>query len=214
MPTVLLLNADYTPAKIVRWERAVELVLDDKAVTVTAYPGRFVRSPSLALPWPAVIALRRYARPRGRVRFCSRNVQARDNFTCAYCGARPRLLDGRPDRAMLTLDHVIPRAAAREGQVYLPWARRWSNVTCWENAATACRPCNARKADLSLADAHMQLRVYPRVPTPADALRMALGRLARVPREWREWLPGDAWTFAEATEPVPTGTERPREPGG
>ena len=51
---VLQLNADYTPNKVLRWERAVELLMMGKAVTCTPYPGRFVRSPSLAIPWPAV----------------------------------------------------------------------------------------------------------------------------------------------------------------
>ncbi len=193
MTHVLQLNADYTPMKTLRWERAVELVLEHKAVTVASIEGRFVRSPSLAIPWPAVIALRRYARPRGRVRFCSRNVQARDSYTCMYCGFRPRTSEGRPDRLALTMDHVVPRAHAKHGAVYLPWSRKWVNVTCWENATTACRGCNARKADKSLSQSGMSLRIYPRVPTYADALRMCIGRLGHVPSEWQEWLPGDAW---------------------
>lgn len=191
-PHVLQLNADYTPMKVVRWERAVELVLDAKAMTVQAYPGRFVRSTHLALPWPAVIALRRYARTRGRVRFSSRNVIARDHFTCQYCGLRPRLSDGRPDRVELTTDHVIPRAQARDGVVYLPWSRQWVNVTCWENCAAACRNCNSRKADMTPVQANMPLRQYPRVPSQNDVLRMALGRVGPVPEEWRAFLP-EGW---------------------
>ena len=186
---VLQLNADYAPIKLIRWERAVELVLDAKATTLTAWEGRFVRSARLALPWPAVIALKRYTQVRGRVRFNSRNVQARDAYTCVYCGIRPRLSDGRPDRECLTLDHVIPRAQARHNAVYLPWSRRWVNVTCWENSATACRSCNTRKADRSPGQANMALRYYPRVPTQSDVLRMTLGRLYEIPAEWEPYLP-------------------------
>lgn len=189
---VLQLNADYTPMKVIRWQRAVELSLDEKVVQVVAYPGRFVRSASLAMPWPAVVALRRYAAIRGKVRFSSRNVQARDNFACAYCGVRPTQGDGRPDRLQLTLDHVIPRAHARDGQVYLPWTRRWVSVTCWENAATACRGCNFRKADRTPAQAGMLLRIFPRVPTQHDALRMSLSRLVERPDVRAEWLPSVA----------------------
>ncbi len=191
-PYTLQLNADYGPMKVLRWERAIELVLDEKAVTVAAYEGRFVRSVSLAFPWPAVIALKRYARARERVRFSSRNVQARDVWTCAYCGVRPRLADGRPDRRALTLDHVIPRAQARKGEVYLPWSRRWVKVSCWENAVAACPSCNTRKADRTPLQAGMALRVYPRMPTHADALRIALDRIHHVPQEWTPWLP-DRW---------------------
>jgi 5-methylcytosine-specific restriction endonuclease McrA len=197
---VLQLNADYAPMKVLRWQRAVELVLDGKAVTVAPYDGRFVRSPSLAVPWPAVIALKRYARARGRVRFNSRNVQARDGYTCLYCGMSPRTFEGRPDRDVLTLDHVIPRAQAKHNAVYLPWSRRWVNVTCWENAATACRPCNMRKADRTPVQAGMLLRQYPRVPTQSDALRMMLSRFHVVPSEWEPWLPTN-WRGPTA-EPV------------
>ncbi len=188
-PFALQLNADYGPMKVLRWERAVELVLAGKAVTVAAYEGRFVRSESLALPWPSVVALKRYARSRERVRFSSRNVQARDAWTCAYCGLRPLLHDGRPDRKGLTLDHVIPRAQAKGGTVYLPWSRRWVKVSCWENAVAACASCNTRKADRTPVQAHMDLRIYPRVPTHADALRITLDRIAHVPPEWTAWLP-------------------------
>lgn len=191
MDNALLLNADYTPMRVIRWERAVELVLDQKVVQVAAYPGRFVRSMTLALPWPGVVALRKYSQARGKVRFSSRNVQARDAHTCAYCGLRPRHPDGRPDRTVLTMDHVIPRAQARESRVYLPWSRKWVSVSCWENAATACRHCNSRKADRTPVQANMTLRIYPRVPTGADALRMAVSRMASVPAEWLPWLPPD-----------------------
>lgn len=196
MHFVLQLNADYNPMKLLRWERAVELVLDGKAVTLTPWPGRFVRSPSLAIPWPAVVALRRYAHVRGRIRFSSRNVVARDNFTCQYCGVRPRLPDGRPDRDALTLDHVIPRAQAKHHAVFLPWSKRWVNVTCWENAVAACRPCNTRKADRTPSQANMVLRTIPRVPTTVDVLRLSLGRLGSIPDEWRPWIP-ESWTLPD-----------------
>jgi 5-methylcytosine-specific restriction endonuclease McrA len=167
----------------------VELVLTERVVLVASWPDRFVRSPSLALPWPAVVALRRYSALRGRVRFSSRSVHARDDFTCGYCGMRPLLPNGRPDRHQLTMDHVIPRAQAKEGQVYPPWLRRWVNVTCWENVVTACRACNARKADRTPQQARMPLRIFPRVPTQHDVLRMMMSRLAELPEPWLQWLP-------------------------
>lgn len=186
---VLQLNADYTPNKVLRWERAIELLLLEKAVTLTPYPGRFVRSPSLVLPWPAVIVLMRYSKARGKVGFSARNVMARDGFTCQYCGISPRLPAGSPERGALTLDHVIPRAQARDGKVYLPWARRQVPVTCWENVVAACRNCNLRKADHTPAQAGMSLRTMPRVPTQADGLRIHLSRYGDIPEEWTPWLP-------------------------
>lgn len=191
MQFVLQLNADYTPMKVLRWERAVELVLVQKVVLVTSWPGRFVRSPSLAIPWPAVVALRRYTRIAGKVGYSGRNVAARDAWTCGYCGLRPLTADGRIDHEALTLDHVVPRAQSRDGRVYLPWSRRHVPVSCWENAITACRSCNARKADRTPAQAGMTLRVLPRLPTQADALRIALSRVTEIPPEWQAWIPAE-----------------------
>lgn len=189
MRPVLQLNADYTPMKILGWEHAVELVLEGKASTVVPYEGAYVRSEKLAVAWPAVIALKRFKVVRGRVKFSARNVLSRDSYQCGYCGLRPRLSTGAPDRAALTLDHVVPRAHAKHGAVYLPWSKRWVNVTCWENAMTACGPCNARKADRTPAQANMVLRALPRTPTVSDVLRMSLSRVKVVPAEWYDYLP-------------------------
>ena len=197
---VLQLNADYTPLKVLRWERAVELMLGGKAVSITDYPGRYVRSPSLALPWPAVVVLKRYSKARGKIGFSARNVAARDGFICQYCGIAPRQPGGQPDRGALTLDHVVPRAQARDQKVYLPWARRHVAVTCWENVVTACRQCNLRKADRTPAQAGMTLRTMPRVPTQADALRIHLARYHLVPQEWESWLP-ENWHSADLPAP-------------
>lgn len=186
----LQLNADFTPLRVIPWETAVELVLEDRAVVQTAYGDRFVRSERLALPWPAVISMKRYIKPRSRVKFSPRHVFARDGYQCAYCGLAPRQASGRPDLLELSLDHVVPRAQAKHGAVYAPWVQRWVNVTCWENAATACRACNQRKADRTPTEAGMHLRIRPRAPTPADVFRIQLQRIARIEPEWEPYLAG------------------------
>jgi len=199
---VLQLNADYTPNRVIRWERAIELLVTHKSVCLGVYPGRFVRSPNLSIEWPAVIALCRYSKARGKVGFSGRNVLARDSFTCQYCGISPRLSNGAPDRVDLTLDHVVPRAQAREGKVYLPWSRRTVLLSCWENAVTACRHCNLKKADRTPAQAGMLLRTLPRVPTHADVLRIHLSRYTQVPAEWEPWLP-ENWHLADLPVAAP-----------
>jgi 5-methylcytosine-specific restriction endonuclease McrA len=191
----LLLNADYAPLKVISWQRAVELVLDRKATTARAIEGRFVRSQSFAMPWPSVVALRKYTKPSGRLKFSPRNVFARDGWKCSFCGVEPRHENGRPDLADLTVDHVVPRAHSDSGAVYLPWAKKWVNTTCWENATTACRQCNARKADRTPAQAGMTLRSYPRAPTPNDIVRMSLQRV-RVEPEWVDFIPS-GWTVPD-----------------
>ncbi len=200
MDDVLQLNADYTPMKVLKWQRAVELVLANKVVLVADVPGRFVRSASLALPWPAVVALRRYCRVTGKVGYSGRNVAARDMWTCGYCGLRPRDAAGNVDVAALTIDHVVPRAQSKNGKVYLPWSRKHVPVSCWENAIAACRPCNGRKADRTPSQAGMVLRFLPRAPTQADALRIALTRVAELPEPWLPWLPGE-WRLSGELAP-------------
>ena len=106
-----------------------------------------------------------------------------------YCGLSPRTRDGRIDRQELTLDHVIPRAQAQSGAVYLPWAKKWVNVTCWENSLTACRSCNSRKEDRRPDQTGMVMRALPRVPSQSDVLRMSLSRHSHVPQEWVAYLP-------------------------
>lgn len=186
---VLKLNADYSAIQIVSWESAVELVLGDKATIVESVPGRFVRSQRLALPWPSVIALRRYKSVRARAKFSGRNVVLRDAGRCTYCGVTPRHKDGAIDRRELTLDHVVPRAQAKHGAVFLPWSKKWVNVSSWENATTACRSCNSWKADRTPDQANMRLLVYPRPPTQSDVLRMSLSRVHPVPEAWKPYLP-------------------------
>jgi 5-methylcytosine-specific restriction endonuclease McrA len=200
--TVLVLNADWTPLRVVPWERAVSLLLEEKVSLVESYAGRFIRSASVGVPHPAVVVLRRYQSFRNRVRFNRANVLARDSYTCQYCGAKPVKSSGRPDLTELTLDHVVPRAQSTAGRIVLSDGRTVS-VTCWENVVTACVPCNARKADRTPAEAKMPLRARPRIPSGLDLLWMALVQV-NIPTEWRDWLPAgspwrDYWT-AELTE--------------
>ncbi len=190
--TALLLNADLRPLRIIPWVRALCLILDDKAELLQAYDGRMVRSPSTALPWPAVVRLRRWAKAPTRVRFSRQNVLARDGYRCAYCGLAPRR-GSRPVLEDLTLDHVVPRAQARRGRVRLPGTGEIVPVTSWRNVVTACRACNHSKADRTPAQAGMPLARWPRAPNPVDAFWISIVRV-NIPDEWKLWLPeGSGW---------------------
>lgn len=192
----LVLNADYRPLKVVDWQTAILLVLDEKAEIVSDYVGRFIRSASSALKWPAVIRLRKHVQRMSRMRFNRQNVIARDGFACAYCGVRPVTRSGKPDMDRLTLDHVIPRSHARDGFVTTSSGKR-VHVTGWLNAVSACEPCNARKADRTPEQAGMVLLRQPRVPGGVDVLVATLRRVS-VPAEWQDWLPTPAPLGAQA----------------
>lgn len=188
--SVLLLNANFTPLKVIDWERAITLLLEETAELIEDYAGRFVRSELLAMPWPAVLRLKKFVKERTRLRFTRANVLARDNYTCGYCGVRPTK-KGRPDIEELTLDHVVPRAQSKNHTVKLPWSGQTVPVTCWLNVTSACQACNTLKAARTPAQAGMTLRLLPKAPTAGDILRMTLSR-KHIPSEWTSYLPDGA----------------------
>jgi 5-methylcytosine-specific restriction endonuclease McrA len=161
----LLLDATFRPLRAISWKRAIILDMQDR-VDVVEYYDEVVRTPSTALPLPAVVRLRQYLRVfRRGVAFTRRNVLLRDVFECQYCGARPAL-------HALTLDHVVPRSRG--------------GTMCWENVVTACRRCNHCKGSRTPREAHMRLRRMPRRPMFLPVVRAGLD--AEAPEEWAEYL--------------------------
>jgi 5-methylcytosine-specific restriction endonuclease McrA len=144
MQRVLVLNATYEPLSIISVQRAVVLLLKEKAELVEATAERLHASYT-SVPVPLVIRLVYYVRIPHPVVLAPtrRSVALRDNFTCQYCGSTP-------GRGLLTLDHVLPRS--RGGQ------------TSWENVVAACRACNMRKGNRTPDEAHMALRKPPGRP--------------------------------------------------
>jgi 5-methylcytosine-specific restriction endonuclease McrA len=141
---VLVLNATYEPLNIVSVQRAVVLLLKEKAEVVEAAQAK-LRAEHFVISWPLVIRLvafvpipRRLPLPLSR-----RTVLARDMYTCQYCGQQP-------SKSELTIDHVIPRSRG--------------GATSWENVVTACAPCNRRKGDRLAEEAKMVLLSKPARP--------------------------------------------------
>lgn len=189
---VLVLNMDWNPLKVVKWEDAVLLLLGEKAEFVSGYVGKLIHSASTVMEWPAVIRLNRYVDFRNRMRFNRQNVLARDGYTCAYCGRRPLTKKKRPNLEDLTIDHVIPRAHAKANFVKTKDGRTMA-VTCWENVVTSCVDCNSIKADQTPEQAGFAMKYRPRVPSSADVLRMSLVKVT-IPTEWMDHLPtGSEW---------------------
>lgn len=188
MEDVLLLNADYSPLRILKWQRAICLLLSDKVVRVVDYEGREIRSPSSAFAWPAVVNLKQYVKYRNKFPFNRNNVFVRDHYTCQYCGFLPVSGNNKPDRQLLTLDHVVPQSHATQYQVTLPWNNKRVPVTCWENVVTCCKGCNQKKADRTPSQAGMTLRKTPKRPTPWEGLNLLFTKVS-VPNEWLDFIP-------------------------
>ena len=162
----LVLDAAYRPMHAVRWQRAMVLDLLDQ-VDVLEYYDQLVRTQDDAFPLPAVIRQRGYIR-RGRrlVALTRRNLLARDEYTCQYCGIRPPLKD-------LTMDHVPPSSRGAE--------------TSWENLVTACASCNRRKGNRTPEEAHLR-NVRPTRPGVLSLGRDGLFRHQETPPEWSAYV--------------------------
>jgi 5-methylcytosine-specific restriction endonuclease McrA len=144
----LVLNADfrplsYFPLSLWGWQDAIKAVFMERVSVLNEYDAE-VRSPSLTMRLPSVIALKDYVPSARRPAFTRFNVFLRDAFYCQYCGERYPAPD-------LTFDHVIPRS--RGGR------------TTWDNVVTACGTCNLRKGSRLPRECQMFPRMTPRQPT-------------------------------------------------
>lgn len=125
----LLLNRDYTPISIlplsiINWQHAIKLMFLDRITVLESYDQHVAHSAHLSINYPAVAVTNNYFDNKRKVKFSRSNLYLRDLFTCAYCNETFSY-------DQLTIDHVIPRSAGGK--------------TNWENAVTACKPCNHKK---------------------------------------------------------------------
>jgi len=155
----LVLNASDQPLAVVTAQRAVVLVLKEKADVVVSN-GAIFHAERFVIEAPSVVRLRYFVRVpyRSRAPLTRRAVFARDDWSCQYCGAPAE-----------NLDHVIPKSRG--------------GPHSWENVVAACRRCNARKENHLARDAGLRLRRRPFVPS--DGFRLSLGR---VEPGWESYL--------------------------
>ena len=157
---VLVLNLDHYPIAVVSVQKAMVLLLLEKAQLLSAYELFEIRTISRTFAYPAVIRLAHYKHiPYKGVLLNRANLFRRDRGECQYCGSTRQL----------TIDHVI--------------ARSKGGKTSWTNLVTACNRCNVLKGDKTPEQVGMQLRIPPFVPT----LSYFLASYAE--RQAPEWLP-------------------------
>ena len=85
MPTSSRLN--YFPLSTMDWQTAVKNVYEGNLSVVAEYDD-VVRSPSITMRLPSVVAMRDFVPIPKRVAFTRFNVFLRDRFRCQYCGKR------------------------------------------------------------------------------------------------------------------------------
>ncbi len=165
MQPTLMLNAWMLPQRIIPWQEAITLWFLGKVDVLEEY-DLFVASPSISVPLPAVVRLRRLVpNLRRGVKFSRANVFSRDGYTCQYCASKK-------SRSELSFDHVLPRTHGGR--------------TGWENIVTACRPCNLKKRNRTPEQAGMRLLRKPVRPTALPIEPMSFGG-REIPAEWRDY---------------------------
>ncbi len=146
----LVVNYAFEPIQIVGWQKAVYLLVTEKAEPLVETEV-LIRSVSLSVKLPRIVRLKRYTKIKRRKRNVFRKLEVftRDNWQCQYCG------EGLTRRTA-TIDHVLPRSKGGK--------------TSWKNTVTACAPCNSKKADKSPREARMNLRSDPEKPEFSDVI--------------------------------------------
>ena len=144
MGSVLVLNASFEPLSVVSTQRAIVLLLKEKAEVIEAAEA-VLRSEHLSLPVPLVIRLVYYVRIPYQITLpvSRRALLVRDRYTCQYCG-------DQPGRLHLTIDHVFPKSRG--------------GATSWENVVAACKRCNGKKGNKTPSEANMKLLSEPARP--------------------------------------------------
>jgi len=161
---VLVLNQNYEPLNVCNARRAFVLLHHGKAEVLEHGLG-YLTSPNQVFPLPSVIRLvYLIRRPRPRLKLSRRDVFLRDKYTCQYCGIQSR---------DLTLDHVIPRVRGGKHS--------------WENLVSACKSCNHRKGQRTLAEAKMQLMREPYQPRASNYL--LFHHHLQHQESWRKFIP-------------------------
>jgi 5-methylcytosine-specific restriction endonuclease McrA len=194
--SVLVLNRLFMAVHVVNVRRAFGLLCRELAEVIHFEEGQFaaysfdawreigdvrakqknpdddwIRAVNFEIQAPRVIRLLRFDRlPKQKIHLSRRNVLARDDHQCQYCGRH------LPTH-LLSIDHVLPRSRGGE--------------TTWENVVCACLACNTKKGGRTPHEAHMKLLQKPMRPKRNPMLTLKLNSVKY--ESWRVWLGTAHW---------------------
>lgn len=200
----LVLTRDFSPHKIVPWERAVMMLFQGKIRVVEEYQSdeavvgvlpphrhadfrkvihalgaRAQAGCDVVIRTPSVASL---INPVGcvkrGVKFSRINVFTRDGFRCQYCGEQKKMAD-------LNYDHVVPR--------------HLGGKTVWENIVASCYKCNGRKANRTPEQAGMKLRRKPYKPRSLPMIGPRFDPMD-IPAAWLQYVVSFLGTETEVSE--------------
>lgn len=169
---VLLLDVAWRIDRVIRSDRAVELLTLGRVVAASEEIAAIYHSPSTTIEVPSVVARTGGAVGPLRLAACShRKVRLRDAHRCQF------VHDGVAcTRRGDSVDHLVPRSHG--------------GPSTWTNLVAACRACNGRKRDIDFDEmCHRYgwaLVRQPFAPTREALILAAVGD----PRPgWERFLP-------------------------
>ena len=195
--SVLVLNRFYVAIHVINVRRAFGLLCRELAEVIHVEDGQYanydfaswreiselkaqfkapdddwIRSVNFEIQAPRVVRLLYYDRlPKQTIRFNRRNIFARDNNRCQYCGKKFPTSE-------LSLDHVVPRS--RNGET------RWEYVVC------SCVKCIVKNGGRTPQEANMHLIKAPVKPKRSPMLSMKLGNPKY--QSWKSFLDHAYWS--------------------
>lgn len=192
MADTLVLNKSFYAVQVIPWQRALTLVYLDHARVVdedyqtysfedwqevsrmiSDHPSGYIRTPSLKIAIPEVIALKTFdGLPKSEVKFTRRNIYEHYHHSCAYCGNKFSTSD-------LNLEHVVPRSRG--------------GTTDWTNIVTSCIPCNLRKGNRLPEEANMKLLVKPSKPKWQGSAALVFRPGFKIKASWQRFIDNVYW---------------------
>jgi 5-methylcytosine-specific restriction endonuclease McrA len=194
--SVLLLNRLYMAVRVISARRAMTLLYRELGEVVSYEQGRYlsydfdtwveasaakarfepeqhdwIRTVRFQVAVPKIVRLLVYEKlPRAEVKLNRRNLFARDQNRCQYCGRKFPASE-------LSIDHVVPRTQGGR--------------TAWENVVCACVRCNVRKGGRTPEQARMRLISPARRPrrSPVLTVKLSDNRYA----SWKQFLDYAYW---------------------
>jgi len=156
----LVVDSSFIVRSVISAERAFVIHYKGNAEIIADHPESFgLVNKDLDIKRPSIIRVYKYVNTYKNVSLTRENVFKRDNHECVYCGSCKNL----------TIDHVIPQSKGGKDS--------------WDNLVTACRSCNAEKADLTLEEYGKE------IPQPKKRHYLMLMRqMDDIPSEWEKFL--------------------------
>jgi hypothetical protein len=156
----LVVDSSFIARSVISAERAFVIHYKGNAEIIADHPESFgLVNKDLDIKRPSIIRVYKYVNTYKNVSLIRENVFKRDNHECVYCGSCKNL----------TIDHVIPQSKGGKDS--------------WDNLVTACRSCNAEKADLTLEEYGKE------IPQPKKPhYLMLIKQMDDIPNEWEKFL--------------------------